>query len=144
MTRFLLSAEDGGCFTEGITTDDKPPFEVLELSGFGRIGLAICKDVLDGGGFLGKVIAEARIEMLFVIAYSEGEEIERNLGQWAKTLHVCVCFVNACFDGRQQCKLFLPCLSDKGVSAYEVIPFPDCKSRDCAARCNGLVLKVNI
>jgi len=130
--------EDGKKYLEHLNQWENKGYSILEIENFGRIGIAICKDVLEPD--IRAMYKRLNINILLVPAYSPSSDFHSEARELAEQIGCVVVMVNSCGAMKKQgAEIGFICMPAKlGTERSSVIKIFDnqCCWGGCGNGCN--------
>lgn len=138
--------KDGKKYWEHLISPQEDDYVVLEIDGYGRIGIAICKDILNPQ--VRRIYKKIFANMLIVPAYSSSLDLQSEAKSLSEQIGCIIVFANACSE-RKECQdvgfLCLPAKLSNGerASIVKKIDKKDCSikcEQQCLGKCYSIFL----
>ena len=141
----FLYAKDGEEYLEHLNSSKNKGYTILEIENFGRIGIAICKDLLKPD--VRTMYKKLNINLLFVPAYSPSVDMDSEAHELAEQLGCVVIMLNSCGAlKKKNCEIGYVCMpakkGDSRSSFMKKIYRKECID-NCSNGCDGIFFEIN-
>lgn len=138
-TPFILNGE----WKERLNSEKNKEYSILEIPHFGRVGIVICKDLLDENVKMFHKYMGTNI--LLVPAYTESMDLQSAAGELARDYHCIVVVANSC-SAIQEKRIGFISLPAKNVSDRAELISMYCKEQcneGCEQKCDGRIVTID-
>lgn len=137
--------KDGKTYKEELDRSDKKEYSIIEIEGIGRIGICICKDLINENVRLFHKKIDTNI--LLVPAFSNSMDLKSSAKELAEDYHCIVVIANACSAIEEEKNKigFITCPGKMGTERTSIVKMylkNECKE-ECEKRCRGKIISVD-
>lgn len=138
--------EDGKNYLEHLMPEKNKAYAVFEIENFGRIGIAICKDLLEPD--IRNMLKKINVNFLCVPAYSPSTDLHSEARELAEQTGCITVMVNSCgaLDNNKDEIGFvcMPAKEDDSRSSIMKTFHNNCCHHDCTTGCVGNIFKIHL
>lgn len=143
---WYIHKKDGKAYQEHLDTNKNKGYVILEIENYGRIGIAICKDLLSLS--VREIYKRLNINLLFVPAYSHSLDLQSESRELAEQLNCIVVVTNSCgaledVKGKDIGFLCLPAIREKDRDSIIKKYNNQCCYKNCNNGCEGKIFSIH-